>query len=49
MKKFSMIEIGALFLFCGEVYIKTSSKAAQGMHTRRTIKPTPDTIMEIAA
>lgn len=38
---FAEIAIGALFILGGEVYIKTSSKATQGMHTRRTIKPTP--------
>jgi hypothetical protein len=41
--KFSDVAIGALFILGGEVFIKTTSKAAQGMHTRRTIKPEPQT------
>jgi hypothetical protein len=40
--KFCDITIGALFIPGGEVFIKTSNKAAQGMHTRRTIKPAAD-------
>ena len=43
--KFSDIAIGALFILGGEVFIKTSSKAAQGMHTRRTIKPAAVTLV----
>lgn len=44
---FADIAIGALFIFGGEIFIKTSAKAAQGMHTRRTIKPAPDTSVSV--